>query len=144
MEEKNVLNIQIKVTDEQMNKLIHGKLEELPDDKIQDILGNALNEFLKTDNGQRLFYTKEYYRNNPQPTDLLKNMISNAISKDLLKPCVDEFVNVLKDNYYELLQNTMIRVFSEMFFTEVRETHLKIEMNDMLNSIVNSKLNNTR
>ena len=139
MEEKNVLNIQIKVTDEQMNKLIHGKLEELPDDKIQDILGNTLNEFLKTDKGQKLFYTKEYYQNNPQPTDLLKNMVSNAVSKDLLKPCVDEFTNVLKDNYYELIQNTMMRTFSDIFFTEIREIQLKTEMNNMINSKLHNK-----
>lgn len=139
MEEKNVLNIQIKVTDEQMNKLIHGKLEELPDDKIQDILGNALNEFLKTDKGQKLFYTKEYYQNNPQPTDLLKNMVSNAVSKDLLKPCVDEFINVLKDNYYELIRNTMMRTFSDIFFTEIREIQLKAEMNNMINSKLHNK-----
>lgn len=139
MEEKNVLNIQIKVTDEQMNKLIHGKLEELPDDKIQDILGNTLNEFLKTDKGQKLFYTKEYYQNNPQPTDLLKNMVSNAVSKDLLKPCVDEFINVLKDNYYELIQNTMMRTFSDIFFTEIREIQLKTEMNNMINSKLHNK-----
>lgn len=142
MSEENVLNIQIKVTDEQMNQLIKGKLENLPDDKIQDILGNALSEFLKTDTGQRLFYTKEYYQKNPTPTKLLTTMVSNAVSKDLLKICVDDFIGVLKDNYYELLQNTMIRVFSDMFFTNIRESHLKVEMTDMINSIVNSRLSN--
>ena len=44
----NVLNIQITVSDEQMKSLLKGKLESLPDEKIQDIFSNALTEFFKT------------------------------------------------------------------------------------------------
>ena len=93
---ENTLNIQITVTDEQMASLIKGNLENLPDDKLQEIFSNALTEFLKTENGQKLFYTKDYYNSDPKPTRLLSEMIENAISKDLLKPCVDEFISVLK------------------------------------------------
>ena len=53
---ENKLNIQITVDDEQMASLIRGNLENLPDEKLQEIFSNALTEFLKTDNGQKLFY----------------------------------------------------------------------------------------
>ena len=59
----NKLNIQITVTDEQMSSLIRGNLENLPDEKLQEIFSNALTEFLKTDDGRKLFYTKQYYSN---------------------------------------------------------------------------------
>lgn len=144
MKEENVLNIQIKVTDEQMNQLIKGKIEELPDDKIQSIIENALNEFFKTDKGQKLFYTKEYYQNNPQPTELLVDIVKKSVSKDLLNSYVNELMCTLKDNYYDLLQNAMIRVFSDMFFTQVRESTFRKEMVEMINNICNSKLNNIR
>ena len=111
----NTLNIQITVTDEQMASLIKGNLENLPDDKLQEIFSNALIEFLKTDNGQRLFYTTGYYNSDPKPTQLLNKMIENAISKDLLKPCVDEFISVLKNNYENLIKNAMITTFSIRF-----------------------------
>ena len=144
MKEENVLNIQIKVTDEQMNQLIKGKIEELPDDKIQSIIENALNEFFKTDKGQRLFYTKEYYQKDPQPTELLIDIVKKSVSKDLLNSYVNELMFTLKDNYYDLLQNAMIRVFSDMFFTHVRESTFRKEMVEMINNICNSKLNNIR
>ena len=144
MKEENVLNIQIKVTDEQMNQLIKGKIEELPDDKIQSIIENALNEFFKTDKGQRLFYTKEYYQKDPQPTELLIDIVKKSVSKDLLNSYVNELMFTLKDNYYDLLQNAMIRVFSDMFFTQVRESTFRKEMVEMINNICNSKLNNIR
>lgn len=144
MKEENVLNIQIKVTDEQMNQLIKGKIEELPDDKIQSIIENALNEFFKTDKGQRLFYTKEYYQKDPQPTELLIDIVKKSVSKDLLNSYVNVLMCTLKDNYYDLLQNAMIRVFSDMFFTQVRESTFRKEMVEMINNICNSKLNNIR
>ena len=129
---ENTLNIQITVTDEQMASLIKGNLENLPDDKIQEIFSNALIEFLKTDNGQRLFYTKSYYDSDPKPTQLLNKMIENAISKDLLKPCVDEFISVLKNNYENLIKNAMITTFSNMFITEMKEQILQCQLKDLM------------
>ena len=129
---ENTLNIQLIVTDEQMTSLIKGNLENLPDDKIQEIFSNALIEFLKTDNGQRLFYTKSYYDSDPKPTQLLNKMIENAISKDLLKPCVDEFISVLKNNYENLIKNAMITTFSNMFITEMKEQTLQYQLQDLM------------
>lgn len=135
---ENKLNIQITVTDEQMSSLIRGNLENLPDEKLQEVFSNALTEFLKTSNGQSLFYTKTYYNSDPCPTDLLVKMVSNAVSKDLLKPCVDEFIESIKGNYESLIKECMIKTFSNMFFTEFREGNLKAE----LDYIICSRLNN--
>ncbi len=132
---ENTLNIQLTVTDEQMASLIKGNLENLPDDKLQEIFSNALIEFLKTDNGQRLFYTKSYYYDDPKPTRLLNKMIENAISKDLLKPCVDEFISVLKNNYENLIKNAMITTFSNMFITEMKEQTLQYQLEDLMHQI---------
>lgn len=135
---ENKLNIQITVTDEQMSSLIRGNLENLPDEKLQEIFSNALTEFLKTSNGQQLFYTKTYYNSDPRPTDLLVKMVSNAVSKDLLKPCVDEFIEAIKGNYESLLKECVIKTFSNLFLTEMRGYTFEAQIND----IINSRLNN--
>ena len=132
---ENTLNIQITVTDEQMASLIKGNLENLPDDKLQEIFSNALTEFLKTENGQKLFYTKDYYNRDPRPTGLLSEMIENAISKDLLKPCVDEFISVLKNNYENLIRQSMIATFSNMFITEMKEQTLQFQLDNIIRSM---------
>jgi hypothetical protein len=136
---ENKLNIQITVTDEQMASLIRGNLENLPDEKLQEIFSNALTEFLKTHNGQSLFYTKQYYSSEPKPTDLLVKMVSNAVSKDLLKPCVDEFIETLKGNYESLIKECMIKTFSNMFFTEMMDIGLQTTLHDMLDARLNNK-----
>ena len=132
------LNIQINVTDEQMTSLIKGNLENLPNEKLQEIFSNALTEFFKTSTGQNLFYTKQYYSSDLKPTDLLVKMVSNAVSKDLLKPCVDEFIETIKGNYESLIKECMIKTFSDMFFTEMREAHLHMSLNNMLNQRLNN------
>ena len=135
---ENKLNIQITVTDEQMSSLIRGNLENLPDEKLQEIFSNALTEFLKTGDGQKLFYTKEYYSSQARPTDLLIKMVSNAVSKDLLKPCVDEFIETIKGQYESLIKECMIKTFSNLFFTEMRGYTLEAQMNDILNQRLNN------
>lgn len=134
----NKLNIQITVTDEQMSSLIRGNLENLPDEKLQEIFSNALTEFLKSSNGQNLFYTKQYYSSEARPTDLLVKMVSNAVSKDLLKPCVDEFIETIKGQYESLIKECMIKTFSNLFFTEMRGYALEAQINDILNQRFNS------
>lgn len=135
---ENNLNIQIKVTDEQMCSLLKGKLESLPDEKVQEIFANALTEFFKTSDGRKLFCTQEYWNSNPQPTRLLTSMVENAVSKDLLKPYVDELVNTLKDNYVNLLKNTMIQVFSNMFFSEMNQSVLRSQL-EMMAAAIDTK-----
>ena len=136
---ENTLNLQITVTDEQMTSLIKGQLDDLPDDKLQEILANALTEFFKTDNGQKLFYNKEYYDSNPVPTNLLVHMVENAISKDLLKPCVDEFIETMKNNYENLIRETMVQTFSNMFFTQIEKSILQSNMNEIMNHVRNNQ-----
>lgn len=132
---ENKLNIQITVTDEQMTSLIKGNLENLPDDKIQEIFSNALVEFLKTQDGQNLFYTKQYYDSQPRPTDLLIKMVENAVSKELLKPCVDEFIESIKNNYENLIKETMVKTFSNMFFTQMDRSVIECQLHNIENHI---------
>lgn len=132
---ENKLNIQITIDDEQMSSLIKGQIDDLPAEKLQEIFSNALTEFFKTQNGQQLFYTKSYYDSNPKPTPLLQHMIDNAISKDLLNPCVDEFIEKLKDNYDNLIREAMIQTFSNMFFTQMQQSSLHAQLDMILNKV---------
>ena len=132
---ENKLNIQITVDDEQMTSLIKGNLENLPEEKLQEIFSNALTEFFKTDNGQKLFYSKQYYDSQPKPTNLLITMVENAVSKDLLKPCVDEFIESIKNNYENLIKETMIKTFSNMFFTQMDRSVIECQLNNITNHI---------
>lgn len=133
---ENKLNIQLTVTDEQMASLLKGKLESLPDEKIQEIFANALAEFLKSSTGQQLFYTTDgFYRSNPKPSQLLEKMVSDAVSKDVLQPEVDALLMALRDRYPEFLKQTMISVFSSLFFDNITKANIQATMGELLGRI---------
>lgn len=136
---ENTLNIQISLNDEQLSSLIKGNIEKLPDEKLQDIFSNALIDFFKTENAKSLFYKRECYTYELKPTDLLVHMIENAVSKDLLKPCVDEFIESIKNNYENLLKETMIATFSNMFFTQLDRDAFKSELHNMIFNTLNNR-----
>ena len=58
---ENTLNITITLNDEQVKDLIVGNLNELPKEKLQDILLQGIKEVLTSENGQKLFITSGYY-----------------------------------------------------------------------------------
>lgn len=133
---ENKLNIQLTVTDEQMTSLLKGKLESLPDEKIQEIFANALAEFLKSSTGQQLFYTTDsFYRSNTKPSPLLEKMISNAVSKDVLQPEVDALLMALRDRYPEFLKQAMISVFSSLFFDNITKENIQGTINELFGRI---------
>ena len=133
---EHTLNIQITVTDEQMSSLINGRLEDLPDEKVYEILSDSLRVFLQSKEGQELFYKKSYYDNDAHPTELLNRMISNAVSKDLLKPCVDEFISHLQNNYKELIIESMVQTFSNMFLDNVTKDTFKSTITNILHNVM--------
>lgn len=128
---ENKLNIQLTVTDEQMTSLLKGKLETMPDEKVQEIFAGALAEFMKSPTGQQLFYTTEYYSHSPKPSALLEKMVSNAVSKNLLQPEVDALIAVLKNNYPELLKQAIVNVFSGLFFDNIRQANIQVAIDGL-------------
>jgi hypothetical protein len=132
----NVLNIQLTVSDEQMTSLLKGKLSDLPEEKIQDIFCSALKEFFATPTGQKMFYeSRGYYDSMPTPTPLLKNMITNAIDKDLLTEATTEFVETLRDKYPTLIREAMVNTFATMFFDQISKDILKNQLMNMCDAI---------
>lgn len=132
---ENTLNIQLTVDDEQLAQLIRGNIEALPKDRLQDLLCSALSAFLETDEGRKLFYTKDSYYSNPKPTPLFTQMVSNAVSEDLIKPCVDEFIKVISENYVTVIKSAMVETFSNMFFTQMDKSILNSQIGNILNTI---------
>lgn len=128
----NVVNIQITVDDDQLSQLLKNNISDLPQEKVQEILCEALSKFLESSDGQKLFYTKEYYNSTPRPTDLLLRMMQNAIASDAMKLYWSELLDSMKEKYPELIKEAMITTFSNMFFTELQSSVLHTQLNNII------------
>ena len=74
-------------------------------------------------------------------------MISNAVSKELLQPVVDELIITLKDNYQKLLRDAMVNVFSGLFLDNIKQEQILRAINEVeikLDSTMKSLLDNWR
>ena len=58
-------------------------------------------------------------------------MISNAVSKELLLPVVDELITTLKDNYQKLLRDAMVNVFSGLFLDNIKQEQILRAINEV-------------
>ena len=58
-------------------------------------------------------------------------MVSNAVSKELLLPVVDELITTLKDNYQKLLRDAMVNVFSGLFLDNIKQEQILRAINEV-------------
>ena len=112
---ENVLNIQITLDDEQLKSLITNNINDLPKEKLQEILSQAIKEVLTSEKGQKLFMTKHNYYDKYAPSDFLIALVSNADITEAISPIINEAVKYFSENYSEILDRCMKSVISEMF-----------------------------
>jgi hypothetical protein len=129
---ENTLNIQITLNDEQLKNLIVGNLNDLPKEKLQDILLQAIKEILTSDRGQKLFIESDgYYNSRVTPSYYLKDLVQKADIKDAISPVVNEAVSEFSANYPTILSNCIKSAISEMFLSQMDRMRL-VEMWDMV------------
>lgn len=115
---ENTLNITITLNDEQVKDLIVGNINELPKEKLQDILLQGIKEVLTSENGQKLFITSGYHSSSEKsPSMLLQKLINQADITNSISPIVDEAVSKFADSYPEILDRCIKSVISDMFLS---------------------------
>jgi hypothetical protein len=114
---ENTLNIQITLDDNQLKDLIVGNINDLPKEKLQEVLLAAIKEILTSQRGQELFITKDsYYGSSYKPSAFLTSLVQKADITEVISPGINEVVAQFINNYDELMQQCMREVISGMFF----------------------------
>ena len=117
---ENTLNIQITLNDEQLKNLIVGNINDLPKDKLQEVLLQAIGEVLTSKEGQKLFMTEgTYYNSGTQPSKLLSTLIQDADITAAISPLVNDAIKEFSANYQTILTNCIKSTISEMFFNQM-------------------------
>lgn len=117
---ETTLNIQITLDDEQLKSLITNNIQDLPKDKLQDILLQGLSDYIKTD-GKNIFFTSNNYTTN------LQNWVESVF-----KACIKD---IAKDNE-EMLINTIHEFLGKHF-----ETILMNSFTDIISLVFKNALN---
>lgn len=116
---ENTLNIQITLNDEQLKNLIVGNLNDLPKEKLQEVLLQSIKEVLTSDAGQQLFIRDGgYYGSGKRPSTFLEKLVKEADVSDAISPIVNEAVTEFSANYSTILSNCIKNSISEMFWNQ--------------------------
>ena len=124
---ENTLNIQITLNDEQLKNLIMGNINELPKEKLQDILLQAVKEVLTSEDGKQLFIVKDgYYSNsNIKPSRWLENLTEQANISETISPVINQVVADFATNYPDILERCLKSSITNMFMNEFRRHQLE-------------------
>lgn len=113
---ENTLNIQITLNDEQLKNLIMGNIDNLPKEKLQEILLQAIKEILVSPEGQKIFIEKDgYYNSSNKPSRYLEKLINNADIADIILPVVNQAVEEFATNYPKILERCLKSSITNMF-----------------------------
>lgn len=129
---ENTLNIQITLNDEQLKNLIVGNINDLPKDKLQEVLLQAVKEVLTSKEGQKLFMTQgTYYDSANKPSTFLSNLVQKADITDSISPIVNEAMKDFERNYQEIMTNCIKSTISDMFMNQFDRSRF-VQMWDMV------------
>jgi hypothetical protein len=131
---ENTLNIQITLNDEQLKNLITGNINDLPKEKLQDILLQAIKEILTSDRGQKLFIESDgYYNSRVTPSYYLKDLVQKADIKEAISPIVNQAVAEFAANYPDILERCLKSSITEMFMSQFNHHQLQVAWDAVMN-----------
>ena len=132
---ETTLNIQITLDDEQLKTLITDNIQDLPKDKLQDILLQGLNDYIKTD-GKSMFFTSNKYT-----TDLQNwvEIVFRSCIKDIAKDNEEMLINTIHEflgkHFETILMNSFADVISLIFKNAFNIDYIKQNVINIMNNM---------
>ena len=123
--DNNVVTIQLTLNDEELRKLLLGNISELPKEKLQDVLCQSIKEVLTSEDGKKLFITKDGYYSNPSPSQWLKKLAATADVSRAIGPVLDEVLADFGHHYPEILERCLKEAITDMFVSQFNRSQLE-------------------
>ena len=126
------VNFSIEVPEADFKEYLVDELQNLPKDKVQEILLKSIEISLMDEKNNGSKYTRdsnilatkvETYRDGYsniryEPTQLLKDVMKSLPTENYLEPVVKEVSDFLKTNYKDIVRNYIVQAFTNMLFTQ--------------------------
>ena len=108
-------NITLNVDDEVFNKIVEQELDNIPSEKLQEIIIDAMKGYFSANNYEKaklLVYTKESYGYRQEvPTDFAESLIREC-DYSKLQEVVDAAIEDLKTNHERLLREILMETLA--------------------------------
>lgn len=112
------LTVNIDINNEQFEKMCADNINNLPEDKMQEILLKAVETAPIQNNSSNIFVGKVGFGEKPTPTPLMNKVLENIDTEKYFKPIADEIAQYMADNYREFIKEYMVEAIGRMFIDE--------------------------
>ena len=133
------MKIEINVDETQFKDILDKELQDLPKEVLQNIIAESIKGYFQQDNYknvERIFIQDSQnsygYYHSKEATELLKSVLNDCNYSEL-QDVVDEAINTLKNEHYNILKN----ILKDMFIHGLTEDYtfrssLELAINDVL------------
>ena len=138
------LNISIDINDEEFKNLCIDNINDLPKEKLQEILLKAVEVALIRDKEAPVYdkdtnilvvpYNADQWGTiKYKPTQLMRDIIHKIDTEKYFGELVDSIGNYIRDNYPKMVEAYIISAFSSMLFKDLNEYNLEKYITNILN-----------
>ena len=131
------LNIKIEVSEEEFQSYCVEKMQDLPEEMVQQILLTTIAERMKQDDFYIATLTNGWNTQRVQ-TAVLEEMI-NLVGVSLgekAQPIADEISDYIIQNYEDIIRDSIVSTFSNVLFNSIKEG----EVRDTIYAVMNSHI----
>lgn len=140
------IQLNIDVNDEQFKQLCISNINDLPKDKLQEILLKAVeltlirdkeNPTYSQDTNILVKTVKDGYHNKTVPTEFMKQILNKIDVDKYLGPVAEEVATYIKENYVNLVREYMVEAFCSMLFSDRDRYSIKALIDKAINQEFN-------
>lgn len=134
------IQVNIDVNDNDFKNICIDNINDLPKDKMQELLLKAVEVALirdkndpYMDSDSSILVRRQRNTYKYEPTDLMRDIVKEINAKDMLEPLAREVVEFIRDNYKSMAKEMITAAFTKMLFSEMTEYRLRDEIFTQLN-----------
>lgn len=142
------IQVNLEVNDEEFKQLYINNINDLPKDKMEELLLKAVEVSLIQDKNnptykqnsnilvtsERIHYGSGYSDYNWVPTDLMKEVLKKIDTAKYFEPIAEEIAAYMRDNYKDLIRKYMVDAIAKMLFTDNSKYNFTRDILDMINT----------
>lgn len=142
------MQVTIELNDELTKKLLNEEIQNIPKENIQQILCDAIGEYLKNkNNADSLFVVRgNGYYGNTYPSKFLENVVMAGVDlKEFMQPVTEMMVEYIREHKDTIMPNIIENIFirglsnSTSFQSAIKDefAYLKADMMDNVVRMLN-------
>lgn len=133
------MKVEINVDETQFKDILDKELQDLPKEILQNIIAESIRGYFQQDdykNVERIFIKDSQnaysYYHSKEASDLLKSVLKDCNYSEL-QDVVDEAINTLKNEHYNILKNILTDMFIQGLTQDYKfRESLELAINEVL------------